>query len=138
MKTVYLEIGQALFKLPAISTTKGKYLWWALGPIYWILAFVTAMSVPQFGAFTNFVGDLFSLDVTYSLSAIMYFAYLIQDGARQEVEASILLRVRRLAMTVEFSDGYADLKGHGISACLFSSLRAAVLRRLVWVLGLPY
>lgn len=96
------------------------------------------MSVPQFSAFTNFVGGLFSLDFTYSLSAIMYFAYLIQDGARQEVEASILLRVRRLAMTVEFSDGYADLKGHGISACLFSSLRAAVLRRLVWVLGLPY
>ncbi|EPS31970.1 hypothetical protein PDE_06929 [Penicillium oxalicum 114-2] len=86
MKTVYLEVGQAIFNLPAITTKKGKLLWWGLGPVYWILAFVLSMSVPQFGAFTNFVGGLFSLNFTYSFSGIMYLAYKIQDGARLEGE----------------------------------------------------
>ena len=82
MKTVYLEVGQEIFGLPPITTRRGKFLWWALGPFYWLLAFVIAMSVPQFAAFTNFVGGLFSLNFTYSLPGIMYLAYKIQDGAR--------------------------------------------------------
>ncbi|KAJ5122421.1 hypothetical protein N7526_009358 [Penicillium atrosanguineum] len=82
MKTVYLEVGQQLFNLPPIASKKGKYFWWALGPFYWILAFVISMSIPQFSAFTNFVGGLFSLNFTYSFSGVMYLAYKIQDGAR--------------------------------------------------------
>ncbi|KAF3387575.1 hypothetical protein F1880_001493 [Penicillium rolfsii] len=82
MKTVYLEVGQAIFNLPAITSKSGKFLWWGLGPVYWIVAFVLAMSVPQFSAFTNFVGGLFSLNFTYSFSGVMYLAYKIQDGAR--------------------------------------------------------
>jgi hypothetical protein len=82
MKTVYLEIGQELCGLPPITTKKGKFLWWGLGPVYWIIAFVVSMSIPQFSAFTNFVGGLFSLNFTYSLSGAMYLAYKIQDGAR--------------------------------------------------------
>ncbi|KAJ5126107.1 hypothetical protein N7526_008284 [Penicillium atrosanguineum] len=65
MKTVYLEVGQELFNLPAITTRKGKYLWWALAP-----------------AFTNFVGGLFSLNFTYSLSGVMCLGYKIQQAAK--------------------------------------------------------
>ncbi|KAJ5136863.1 hypothetical protein N7448_005417 [Penicillium atrosanguineum] len=82
MKTVYLEVGQELFNLPAITTRKGKYLWWALGPVYWIIAFVISMSIPQFSAFTNFVGGLFSLNFTYSLSGVMCLGYKIQQAAK--------------------------------------------------------
>ena len=82
MKTVYIEVGQEVLGLPPITTRKGKHLWWGLGPIYWIIAFVVAMSVPQFGTFTNFIGGLFSLNFTYSFSGIMYAAYVIQNGAR--------------------------------------------------------
>ncbi|OJJ43675.1 hypothetical protein ASPZODRAFT_154500 [Penicilliopsis zonata CBS 506.65] len=82
MKTVYLEVGQEIFKLPPITSSKGRYLWWALGPVYWIIAFVVSMSVPQFGAFTNFVGGLFSLNFTYSLSGFMYLGYKIHEGAQ--------------------------------------------------------
>lgn len=82
MKTVYLEVGQQIFNLPPITSRKGKYLWWGLGPVYWILAFVVSMSIPEFSAFTNFVGGLFSLNFTYSFSGVMYLAYKIQDGAR--------------------------------------------------------
>ncbi|KAJ5753172.1 hypothetical protein N7520_010089 [Penicillium odoratum] len=82
MKTVYLEVGQEIFGAPPITTTKGKWLWWTLGPVYWIVAFVIAMSVPYFGAFTNFVGGLFSLNFTYSFAGLMYLGYVIQEGAR--------------------------------------------------------
>lgn len=82
MKTVYLEVCQEIFGLPPITTRAGKFYWWGLGPVYWILAFVLMMSVPMFPAFTNFVGGLFSLNFTYSFSGIMYLGYLIQEGAR--------------------------------------------------------
>ena len=52
------------------------------GPMYWVRALVIAMSVPQFGAFTNFIGGLFSLNFTYSFSGVMYAAYHIHEGAR--------------------------------------------------------
>jgi len=82
MKTVYIEIGQEICGLPSITSKRGKYLWWGLGPIYWIIAFVVAMSVPQFSAFTNFIGGLFSLNFTYSFSGIMFTGYNIHEGAR--------------------------------------------------------
>ncbi|KAF2484777.1 transmembrane amino acid transporter protein-domain-containing protein [Neohortaea acidophila] len=86
MKTVYIEVFQEIFKLPAITTPKGRKLWWGLGPIYWILAFIVCLSIPAFSAFVNFVGGLLSLNFTYSFSGIMYVAYLTQDGARLEGE----------------------------------------------------
>ena len=86
MKTVYVEVGQEIFGLPVISSKKGKYLWWGLGPVYWILAFIVAMSVPQFAAFTNLIGGLFSLNFTYSFSGIMYAAYHIQRAAALDGE----------------------------------------------------
>lgn len=86
MKTVYVEVGQEICGLPPITSPKGRKLWWALGPVYWIVAFVLAMSVPQFSAFTNLVGGLFSLNFTYSFSGIMYAAYQIQRGAKLEGE----------------------------------------------------
>lgn len=82
MKTIYVEVCQEIFKMPPIASKRGKYLWWGLGPIYWVVAFVIAMSVPQFSAFTNFIGGLFSLNFTYTFSGVMYSAYRIQEAAR--------------------------------------------------------
>lgn len=81
MKTVYVEVGQEICGLPPISSKRGKYLWWGLGPFYWIVAFIVAMSVPQFPSFTNFVGGLFSLNFTYSFAGVMYSTYKIQQAA---------------------------------------------------------
>lgn len=82
MKTVYIEVGQEIFKLPPITTPKGKFLWKLLGPFYWIAGFAVSMSVPEFNGFTSFVGGLFALNFTYSFSGIMYTALMTQEGAR--------------------------------------------------------
>lgn len=85
-KTVYLEVGQELLNFPPYGAKAGKIYWYTLGPLYWILAFVFAASVPFFFAFVNFIGGLFSLNFTYSIPGFMYVAYKIQDGAYLEGE----------------------------------------------------
>lgn len=81
MKTVYLEVGQQLFNLPPITERKGYILWLVLGPVYWIIALVLAVSVPNFTSITNLIGGLLSLNFTYSIPAIMYSAFAIQSAA---------------------------------------------------------
>lgn len=78
MKTVYLEIGQEIFGLPPMTERKGYIFWLALGPVYWILAMVVAVSVPSFGGITNLISGLLIVNFTYSIPAIMYVAYTIQ------------------------------------------------------------
>ncbi|KAJ9605571.1 hypothetical protein H2200_010228 [Cladophialophora chaetospira] len=82
MKTVYLEVGQELCGLPPVSTKKGYYFWLALGPVYWIMALVLAVSVPNFTSITNLIGGLLSLNFSYSIPAIMYVAWVVQDAAQ--------------------------------------------------------
>lgn len=81
MKTVYIEVFQEVCHFPPIITKKGKLLWFVLGPLYWILAFIIAASVPNLNGIVNFVGGIFSLNFTYSFPAIMYLGFKIQDGA---------------------------------------------------------
>ena len=76
MKTVYLEVFQDILKLPPITTRKGYYYWLGLGPLYWILALVIAVSVPDFTAITNLIGGLLSLNFTYSIPAIVSYPAL--------------------------------------------------------------
>lgn len=81
MKVVYLHICEEIFKMPPITTRRGYMFWLILGPMYWIVAWIVAMSVPQFAGFVNFIGGLLSLNFTYSIPAMMYAAYVIQWGA---------------------------------------------------------
>lgn len=81
MKVVYLHIGQEIFHLPPLSTRKGYWYWIFLGPLYWILAWVFSMSVPNFAGLTGLVGGLLSINFTYSIPAIMYAAFVVQQGA---------------------------------------------------------
>ena len=78
LKTVYLEIGQEIFGLPPMTEKKGYIFWLALGPVYWILAMVVAVSVPSFAGLTNLISGLLIVNFTYSIPAIMYVGYIIQ------------------------------------------------------------
>lgn len=82
MKMLYVQIGQEMFGLPPITEKAGRRFWWALGPIYWIVAFVVAMSVPQFTTFTNLIGAIFGNNFTYTLPSLMYLALKIHEGAK--------------------------------------------------------
>lgn len=49
MKTVYLEVFQAIFKFPPIVEKKGKILWYCLGPVYWIIVSIKNQMAARHG-----------------------------------------------------------------------------------------
>jgi hypothetical protein len=81
MKTVYLEVFQAIFHFPSIVEKKGKYLWYALGPCYWILAFIVAGAVPNLNGITGLVGAVFMMNFTYTFPGMMYLSNIIHKAA---------------------------------------------------------
>lgn len=55
MNTMYMEVFQEILHFPAITTSRGTWLWYALGPVYWALAFVVADAVPNLRFVVSFV-----------------------------------------------------------------------------------
>lgn len=82
MKTVYIEVFQQAFNFPEITTKKGRWIWYALGPCYWILAFIVAAAVPNLGGISSLVGALLILNFTYTFPAFLYVGYRTQIAAQ--------------------------------------------------------
>ncbi|ROW11629.1 hypothetical protein VMCG_01359 [Cytospora schulzeri] len=82
MKTVYIEVFQEILKFPEITTKKGRWMWYTLGPLYWILAFIVAAAVPNLNGISSLVGALLILNFTYTFPAFMYVGYRIQTDAK--------------------------------------------------------
>ena len=81
MKTVYIEVFQEILHFPPIGSKKGRWMWYALGPCYWIVAFLIAAAVPNLMGIVNFIGGLLGLNFTYSLPGILYLGWSIHEGA---------------------------------------------------------
>lgn len=81
MKTIYIEVFQEVFHFPEITTKRGRWNWYMLGPIYWVLAFVVAAAVPNLNGISSLVSALMILNFTYTFPAILYFGYKCQLGA---------------------------------------------------------
>ncbi|OAA78805.1 Transmembrane amino acid transporter family protein [Akanthomyces lecanii RCEF 1005] len=81
MKTVYIEVFQEVFKFPPIASKRGRWMWYALGPMYWIIAFLIAAAVPNLNGIVGFVGGLFAVNFSYSFPGIAYLGWSIQDAA---------------------------------------------------------
>ncbi|PTB38721.1 uncharacterized protein TrAFT101_006743 [Trichoderma asperellum] len=81
MKTVYVEVFQEILGLPPITTRRGRYLWYALGPLYWALAFIVGAAVPNINGISGIVGALLILNFTYTFPAFLYIGYRIKADA---------------------------------------------------------
>jgi hypothetical protein len=81
MKTVYIEVCQEVLKFPEITSKKGRWLWYILGPVYWIVAFLIAAAVPNLNGISGLVGALLILNFTYTFPAILYVGYRCQLDA---------------------------------------------------------
>lgn len=86
MKVVYIEVFQEILKFPEITTKKGQWSWYALGPVYWVIAFVIAAAVPNLNGISSLVGGLMILNFTYTFPAFMYLGYRIRVDAALEGE----------------------------------------------------
>ena len=86
MKTVYLEVFEEIFHFPNINTKKGKWMWLALGPLYWIIAFLIAAAVPNLNGIVSMIGGLLALNFTYAFPGAVFVGYQIHEGAVQDGE----------------------------------------------------
>ncbi|KAJ6020292.1 hypothetical protein N7499_003573 [Penicillium canescens] len=82
MKTVYIEVFREIFHFPAITTTKGRWIWYTLGPLYWVIAFIVAASVPNMGGISGLVGALLILNFTYTFPALLNIGFNCQLGSQ--------------------------------------------------------
>ncbi|PWY86749.1 hypothetical protein BO70DRAFT_288394 [Aspergillus heteromorphus CBS 117.55] len=78
MKSVYQQVFMEIFHFPDISTFRGRMLWYALGPIYWVIAFVIAGAVPNLNGISSMVGALLILNFTYTLPGVLYVGFRCQ------------------------------------------------------------
>ena len=81
MKTVYIEVFQEILNFPEITSRKGRWMWYALGPVYWIIAFLIAAAVPNLNGISGLVGALLILNFTYTFPALLFIGYRCQADA---------------------------------------------------------
>ena len=56
IKVLYVEVLQEFFHFSPLTSKRGKWLWAALVPIYWVVAFIICAAVPAFSAISGLVG----------------------------------------------------------------------------------
>ncbi|KZF20803.1 hypothetical protein L228DRAFT_179732 [Xylona heveae TC161] len=81
IKVLYANVGQELFHGPRLETRKGRFIWTALVPVYWIAAFVIAASVPQISNFSSLVGAACIMQFTYTFPPLLMIGYNTQRDA---------------------------------------------------------
>jgi hypothetical protein len=81
IKVAYVDVFQALFKAPSLTTLRGKILWVALVPLYWALAFIVCAAIPQFTYISGLIGAVCILQFTYTFPAILAFGFQIKKDA---------------------------------------------------------
>ncbi|KAK3936501.1 transmembrane amino acid transporter protein-domain-containing protein [Diplogelasinospora grovesii] len=81
LKVLYVEVFQEVFNAPPLTVSRGKWLWAAIIPIYWAIAFVIGAAIPQFSYVSGFIGALFILSFTYTLPALLALGYWIKKDA---------------------------------------------------------
>jgi len=86
IKVMYVEVLQEFLHFPPLTSRKGKYLWVALVPAYWAIAWVVCAAIPAFSAISGLVGALCILQFTYTFPAILAFGWQIQKDAMSPEE----------------------------------------------------
>lgn len=86
IKVIYNTIFMEVFNAPPLTTKGGKILWAAFVPIYWIIAFIIAASIPDFFGLTSVTAAVCLVQFTYTFPAFIGLGYFVQKNAMQGEE----------------------------------------------------
>ncbi|KAE9367704.1 transmembrane amino acid transporter protein [Stipitochalara longipes BDJ] len=86
IKVIYNNLLMEWFHAPALITKRGKILWSCIVPIYWIIAFILAASIPDFFGLTGITAAVCFVQFTYTFPPMIALGYRIQKHALQEGE----------------------------------------------------
>ncbi|KAG0649034.1 hypothetical protein D0Z07_5046 [Hyphodiscus hymeniophilus] len=81
IKVFYNNILLDLFNAPPLITTRGKLIYAAIVPIWWILAFILAASIPDYFGFVGIISASMLLNLTYTLPPFFALGFDIQRHA---------------------------------------------------------
>lgn len=81
VKVLYNNIAVELLRAPPLNQRTGKFLWMAIIPGYWAIAFVIGAAIPDFSGFTAIVSATCILQFTYTFPPILHVAYSIKRNA---------------------------------------------------------
>ena len=86
MTVIYNSVGVQVFHAPPLHTSKGKWIWAVLVPIYWSIAYVIGGAIPAFSGFVALVSAICIMQFTYSFPPLLYMGYMTQKNAVQAGE----------------------------------------------------
>jgi hypothetical protein len=81
VKVFYSSVLRDVFRFPPLDKKSGKWIWVAIIPVYWGLAFIVAAAIPQISNLTSFVGALCILQFSYTFPPMLIVGYNIQKDA---------------------------------------------------------
>jgi hypothetical protein len=83
IKVLYNNILIDIFHAPLLVTKRGKFIYAAIVPIWWAIAFVIAASIPDYFGFVAIISSSMLLNLTYTLPPFFALGYDIQKNAIQ-------------------------------------------------------
>lgn len=105
IKVIYQNLVQDLFNGPELTSRKGRYLWFAMVPLYWSAAYILASAIPQFTNISALVASVCIMQFTYTFPTFLYFGMQIQEHARHPDETfdPVTHRVTRIDTWMQLS-----------------------------------
>lgn len=86
IKVLYNNVFMDLFSAPPLTTKQGKYLWAAIVPIYWSIAYIMAAAIPDFFGLVSVLAAFCAVQFTYTFPPMLALGYAIHKGAMQNGE----------------------------------------------------
>ncbi|EXJ73654.1 uncharacterized protein A1O5_03416 [Cladophialophora psammophila CBS 110553] len=86
IKVLYNQVLQELFNAPPLTTKPGKYLFSAIVPVYWSVAFIVAAAIPDYFGFVSVIAAFCIVQFSYSFPPIIHLAYTMQRNSMRPGE----------------------------------------------------
>lgn len=86
IKVLYNQVFMELLRAPPLSTKTGKYVFAAIVPIYWSVAFVVAGAIPDYFGFVSVIAAFCVVQFSYSFPPIIHLAYTMQKNSLRDGE----------------------------------------------------
>jgi hypothetical protein len=81
IKVLYNNILMDIFKAPPLITKRGKFIYAAIVPVWWIIAFIVAAAIPDYNGFVSIISASMLLNLTYSFPPLFALGYDMQKNA---------------------------------------------------------
>ena len=81
IKVLYNNVLVDIFNVPPLVTTRGKIIYAAIVPVWWIIAFIIAAAIPDYFGFVSIISASMLLNLTYTMPPFFALGFDIQRNA---------------------------------------------------------